>query len=382
MPNKILLLVSSAVFSKTAQGNCKNIGVNGPEIRTREFLKYILPISQSSFYLLYGSGVLVNNFKDLSARFPKLSLTFTRNGSIYLIFPAFFWLCLFQRFRVVHSQGPISYDILNIFFSLVFKYKAIVTRPVVYKDEVALSAISRFLVFVDRLLLPFAFKVICISDYHYRYLLSDYKLSNLFLIKNGASSAKFNVSNKLRSVPTSFSASSPLTISFLAQFTRVKLQALLLDALVLIPPHIHIEVYFIGDGPLFSECVEYYNSISLSASVRVKFVGYTPNPENYLSASQVSCLLSLREGLPVSLIESLHASCALISSNVGATSELCCSSNGLLVDDHDPQIISDFLISIYNDPFLLRSFMAHSSEIAHKYSLESMCTSYYQIYNS
>lgn len=382
MTKKTLLLVSSAVFSRTIHGNGKNIGVNGPEIRTREFLKYILPCSSSTFHLLYGSGVLANDFIDLSSRYPRLSVTLTRNGSILSVLPVFLWLCLSNRFSVVHTQGPISYDVLNILFSFIFPYKAVVTRPIVYKDEVLLSITSRILILIDRLLLPFAHKVICISSYHYRCLSSDYKLSNLLLIKNGASVSRFNVSNKIRSVPSSFSSSHPLTISFLAQFTRVKLQALLLDALALIPPSTHIEVNFVGDGPLLSECKEYYNSLSLPASVKVKFVGYTSYPENYLSVSHVSCLLSLREGLPVSLIESLHASCALISSNVGATSELCSSSNGLLLDHDDPTALSDFLVSIHNNPLLLRSMMSYSSELSAEYSLESMCNSYYKVYNS
>ena len=160
------------------------------------------------------------------------------------------------------------------------------------------------------------------------------------------------------------------------------MQKSLLDALVLIPPGVYINVYFIGDGPLLEDCIAYSNSLSLPDSITIYFTGYTPNPEEYLMSSHVSCLLSLREGLPVSLIESLHSSCALISTNVGATSELCSSSNGLLLDKVDVQQVSNFLVSLYSNPEILSSMMKCSSRLSNNYTLESMCLGYAQLYDS
>ena len=99
----------------------------------------------------------------------------------------------------------VTYDVINVLFSFLFSFKAIVTRPVIFKDEVSPSLITRVISILDRLLLPFAFKVVSISDYHYRVLASDYNLSNLYLIKNGASCSRFKVPDKLRFVPKCFS---------------------------------------------------------------------------------------------------------------------------------------------------------------------------------
>ena len=59
---------------------------------------------------------------------------------------------------------------------------------------------------------------------------------------------------------------------------------------------------------------------------------------------------SLYEGLPVSIMEAFSFGIPAIATNVGGTSEIVNSENGVLIDkDFDPKEVAETIVQIYNN---------------------------------
>jgi glycosyltransferase involved in cell wall biosynthesis len=67
-----------------------------------------------------------------------------------------------------------------------------------------------------------------------------------------------------------------------------------------------------------------------------------------LTISEVMVLPSYNEGLPMSIIEALSASCVVVSTNVGGIPELLesCGDGGVVIEPGDTQALSDAIISL------------------------------------
>jgi len=78
---------------------------------------------------------------------------------------------------------------------------------------------------------------------------------------------------------------------------------------------------------------------------RVRLLGRRPNAEvaAWMSAADVLCLPSLREGCPNVVLEALASGRPVVASNVGGVPELLDKDNGLLVPPGQPQLLGEAL---------------------------------------
>jgi glycosyltransferase involved in cell wall biosynthesis len=103
------------------------------------------------------------------------------------------------------------------------------------------------------------------------------------------------------------------------------------------------ELVVLGDGPLMRPLESLVREYGLEGWVRL--LGRRSNAEvaTWVSAADVLCLPSLREGCPNVVLEALASGRPVVASNVGGVPELLDKGNGLLVPPGQPQLLGEAL---------------------------------------
>ncbi|MCP8850480.1 glycosyltransferase family 4 protein [Latilactobacillus curvatus] len=123
-------------------------------------------------------------------------------------------------------------------------------------------------------------------------------------------------------------------ILMVARFDKQKNQALLIESLNLVKTK--YKLYFIGDGPTREYCEKMVERFGLSD--KVVFAGFQKDVQSFLRNSDLFCLITNYEGLPISIIEAMAMRLPVIASNVGGNKELVTEKNGALVENNKEKI--------------------------------------------
>lgn len=94
----------------------------------------------------------------------------------------------------------------------------------------------------------------------------------------------------------------------------------------------HYQLTIVGNGSDLNYCKTLVNNMHLEDVVN--FTGAVDNKEvyKYLATADVFVLLSMNEGMPISIIEAMRAGLAILSTNVSGIPELVSEENGLLIE--------------------------------------------------
>jgi L-malate glycosyltransferase len=111
---------------------------------------------------------------------------------------------------------------------------------------------------------------------------------------------------------------------------------------------------------------------------RVVFLGYRTDIPELLQAMDVFCLTSLREGLPIGLLEAMATSLPVVATNVeGARDIIEHEKDGMLVESGDVEGLASTFIELLKDPALrLRLGAAARRKAVEKYSLKRCVEQY------
>ena len=96
---------------------------------------------------------------------------------------------------------------------------------------------------------------------------------------------------------------------------------------------IYTELVFAGSGSLHTELLDYATKLGIKD--RVHFLGNVQNMPLFYSAINVMCLYSQREGLPLSILESMACGKSIVATDVGGIKEVLTSEQGVLVKPGD-----------------------------------------------
>ncbi len=111
-------------------------------------------------------------------------------------------------------------------------------------------------------------------------------------------------------------------------------QIIVLKALASLPKNIQdrYRLTIVGDGPALSYCKDFVSEHNMSEIVR--FTGAIKNIDVYKEHADADAfiLMSSNEGLPISILESLRAGLAIISTNVSGIPETVTNENGILIN--------------------------------------------------
>jgi glycosyltransferase involved in cell wall biosynthesis len=107
-----------------------------------------------------------------------------------------------------------------------------------------------------------------------------------------------------------------------------------------------IQLVFAGNGSLM---LSLQNAASvLGVLERVHFLGNVQQMQLFYSAISVMCLYSQREGLPLSILESMACGKVIVASDVGGISEVVTQEQGILIGLNDPVGLKVALLKAIN----------------------------------
>lgn len=129
----------------------------------------------------------------------------------------------------------------------------------------------------------------------------------------------------------------------------------------------NVRLIFVGDGEDRKKIENY--SKSLIDKGTIQLVGKLSQNEisQYLSAADVFVLGSFHEGWPTSLVEALACGCAIVTTNVSASSQIVCEgTNGYIVNDRDSINFANAIKKAGN----LKDFVEYSLSERNKFSID------------
>lgn len=128
---------------------------------------------------------------------------------------------------------------------------------------------------------------------------------------------------------------------YAAEFNKNKNQQLLIHALALLKDDVPTaKLLLAGNGSLLDECREL--AARLGVEKMVHFLGYRKDIQSLLSISDVAVASSLREGLPVNIMEAMASGLPVVASDNRGHRELVANNqNGWIINCDDPKGLSE-----------------------------------------
>ena len=126
-----------------------------------------------------------------------------------------------------------------------------------------------------------------------------------------------------------------------------------------------------GDGKSFG----YLNQlISDCNAERVEFLGFRSDVKELMSRSEVYCLSSRVEGLPMGLLEAMNVGCCCVSFDciTGPGEIIVNKTNGLLVNPEDVQGLAESLSYVIENETIRKEIAIEASQSVKKYSVKNV----------
>lgn len=167
---------------------------------------------------------------------------------------------------------------------------------------------------------------------------------------------------------------------YAAEFNKNKNQQFLIQALALIKKQIpHVRLLLAGDGPQKESCREL--AISLNVEGVVDFLGYRKDIPSLLPLCDVAVASSIREGLPVNIMEAMACGLSIVASENRGHSELVENAiNGYIIPNLDCQQFAARLIELNKSSHLREKFGTESIKRVKKYSFDQVGAELSEIY--
>lgn len=221
-------------------------------------------------------------------------------------------------------------------------------------------------VYVDRLMYRRADAVIVLNNEQVSFLEERLEVprSRIHLMPNGIDMARFS--------PPAPGKRSNLRVVCVASLTPVKDHQTLLKAWSIVHPQIpDARLTLVGDGELRPRLEKQARELGIEGSV--EFAGLQSDVLPYLERAGVFVLPSLREAMPLALLEAMAAGMAAIASDVGGIPEMIEDGfNGRLIRPGDVDTLAHRLLQMLRDPARQATLGAAAREtVVHRYSLSA-----------
>jgi glycosyltransferase involved in cell wall biosynthesis len=192
---------------------------------------------------------------------------------------------------------------------------------------------------------------------------------NRFDNKNGNLRDEFNISNKT------------MIIGTVARFTPEKgLFNLLLAAKEVMKAFSDVIFMFVGEGPLQDDLVK--KTIELEIRERVIFTGMRSDMPEIYSTMDIFVLPSLKEGLPMVLLEAMAAKKPVIATKVGAVPTVVENmKDGIVITPGSIDELKHVMISLLENEELSKRLAENAfKKVLGNFSSKAMCDKYLEIY--
>lgn len=168
---------------------------------------------------------------------------------------------------------------------------------------------------------------------------------------------------------------------YAAEFNSNKNQKFLIHSLALLKNEIpHAKLLLAGEGPLMAECKKL--AVQLGVTKMVHFLGYRNDIASLLPMCDIAVASSLREGLPVNIMEAMACGLPVVATDNRGHRELIYNNeNGWVVGQDDTKEMSDKMKFFSQNPNLNARFgLSGRSMIEKKYSINKVLEGKKNIY--
>lgn len=223
---------------------------------------------------------------------------------------------------------------------------------------------------LDRFILRFFNQVVLVEKSKAKKF--SYLKNRIKVIYNGVAASKENLPNIRKDT---------LTIGSLGRLSEEKGYHHLIEAFAQIYKSFpQTRLLLVGDGPLRQELLNL--AIELGLKEVIEFTGYQKNINKYYSLIDIYVCSSLKENLPVSVLEAMSYSKAIIATKVGGIPELIQNDYfGLLVNsDNTDELFKAIERLIENEPLRKQLGKNAQQAVTERFSLKKMTESYLQLY--
>lgn len=168
---------------------------------------------------------------------------------------------------------------------------------------------------------------------------------------------------------------------YAAEFNKNKNQQLLIHALSLIKDEVpNAKLLLAGNGPLLDECKEL--AVKMGVDRMVHFLGYRDDIPTLLPICDVAIASSLREGLPVNIMEAMACGLPIVASENRGHSELVNDQiNGFLISPENREQFSKRLLELAKSRYIREDMGIQSLYHLKTYSLSQVGLELSDIYS-
>lgn len=169
---------------------------------------------------------------------------------------------------------------------------------------------------------------------------------------------------------------------YAAEFNQNKNQRLLIEALALIKEKVpRAKLLLAGNGPLFESCQSLATKFGIDNMVH--FLGYQDDVRPFLQMSDLTVGSSIREGLPVNIMEAMSCELPiLVTKNRGHSELVENGGNGFVVLPTDTKVFASRMLQIYQNPILRKKMGEESIKRMERFSLNQVSKELKKIYSS
>jgi len=199
--------------------------------------------------------------------------------------------------------------------------------------------------------------------------------SNIFIVPNGVDIGFFE--------PTS--VKDPDMITWVGRFVPEKGLTYLLKAMQrVIDKYKDVKLFLVGDGPLRAELMNLADKLRLRDNVN--FVGSVCREEvaRLLSKSEIFVFPSLKEGMPMALLEAMASGNAVVGSNIPGINDVMINNyNGMLVSSSNSDELASAILMLFSDKKLRERLAINARKtVEEKHSMDIVLNRLERVYNS
>lgn len=249
-----------------------------------------------------------------------------------------------------------------------------------YNEEY--GKLKKIMIFAEKAAAKVSTKIICVSGND-----KDYGIKNkiapeskFIVINNGVI---WDVQEKKRTLRKEINAPQDIIFGMVARLSYPKNPMLFLHAAeVIVAKYKNAKFVLIGDGLYSYDCKSFVDNNKLNNQIFL--FGFRNDVKENLKDLDVFVLISRFEGLPISIIEAMHASLPIIASNVGGVKELVeDGKNGFLINPESKEDLIKKLEFFMENPEKIKEMGGKSYCIGReRFSVEKMAEGYKELYES
>ncbi len=141
----------------------------------------------------------------------------------------------------------------------------------------------------------------------------------------------------------------------------------------------NVELHVAGDGHLKRELIQFISDASLKESI--KLLGFQ-QPQEFFKKIDIFAMSSIREGMPVALLEAMSCGLPVAATKVGGILEVIIDGwNGLLSDAGKPEELSKNIESLIKDPALCIKIGKNARiRVSEKYDIKKISEKFAGLY--